>query len=358
MEGKSKKANFQDGGSRFQGKSITNSTVSPHISSNSKCRTGKCSSIKKTLVFNRDVKKSSRCSSSWKDKSLLSKLAKVDFKPGDILSVVKGYRIPFIKIYFQQKIPNFTRMNKKQIALVNLELKEMLRKGAVKRTQPAQREFLSNLFLVGKKDRGFRPVINLKMLNQFIPFLHFKMEDLSQLKHIIQEGDWMCKLDLKDAYFTVPLDQDSRKFVRFQWKENPYEFMCLYFGLGPAPSVFTKLLKIPISLLRKINIRVIIRYVDFESHNTRSSHESRHSHISPAAFRLFNKYKKINFKPISGNRTFGNGDRFNQNDFAIDTREGTKSYQDLSEPSQESLYNSSRIGLYRSPIIHYINGGT
>ena len=38
-----------------------------------------------------------------------------------------------------------------------------------------------------------RPVINLKMLNQFVPFLHFKMEGLAQLKHLIQEGDWMCK---------------------------------------------------------------------------------------------------------------------------------------------------------------------
>ena len=81
----------------------------------------------------------------------------------------------------------------------------MLRKGVIKRTQPAQGEFLSK-FLVEKKDGGYRPVINLRMLNQFISFLHFKMEGLSQLKHIIQEGDWMCKLDLKDEYFSVPLD--------------------------------------------------------------------------------------------------------------------------------------------------------
>ena len=179
----------------------------------------------------------------------------------DILSVVTGYTIPFIKISSQQKIPNFTRMNKKQIALVDLELKKILQKGTIKRTQPVQGEFLSNLFLVGKKDGGYRPVINLKMLNQFIPFLHFKMEGLSQLKHLIQEGDGMCKLDLKDAYFSEPLDRHSRKFVRFQWKGTLYEFMCLCFGLGPAPSVLTKLLKIPISILSKINIRVII-YLD------------------------------------------------------------------------------------------------
>ena len=104
--------------------------------------------------------------------------------------MVKGYTIPLIKIPFQQKISNFTRMNKKQIALVDLELKEMSRKGAIKRTQSVQGEFLSNLFLVWKKD-GYRPVISLKMLSQFIPFLHFQMEGLSQLKQLIQEEDWM-----------------------------------------------------------------------------------------------------------------------------------------------------------------------
>ena len=37
--------------------------------------------------------------------------------------------------------------------------------------------------------------------------------------------------------------------------------MCLCFGLAPAPKVFTKLLKIPIALLRRINIRIIV-YLD------------------------------------------------------------------------------------------------
>ena len=95
----------------------------------------------------------------------------------------------FIKMRFHQKTTNLTRMNKGQIALVDLELKEMLRKGAIRRTQSVQEEFLSNLFIVGKKDLDYRSVISLKMLNQFIPFLHFKVEGLSQLKHLTQKGN-------------------------------------------------------------------------------------------------------------------------------------------------------------------------
>ena len=39
------------------------------------------------------------------------------------------------------------------------------------------------------------------------------------------------------------------------------EFLCLCFGWESAPRIFTKLLKIPISVLRRICIRIVI-YLD------------------------------------------------------------------------------------------------
>ena len=84
------------------------------------------------------------------------------------------------------------------------------------------------------------------------------MEGLLLLKEMLQEGDYMCKIDLKAAYFPVPLNQKSQKFVSFKWKDLFYQFLCLYFGLGPAPSIFTKLVTIPVSLLRKLYERLMI----------------------------------------------------------------------------------------------------
>ena len=120
---------------------------------------------------------------------------------------------------------------------------------------------MSSLFLISKKDRGNRLVINLKDLNRFIPCKHFKVEGLHCLKYVLQKRDYMCKIDLKDAYFSVPLHKDSRKLVRSLWARNLYEFLCLCFGLGPAPRIFTKLLKIRISVLRRLMISIII-YLD------------------------------------------------------------------------------------------------
>ena len=68
----------------------------------------------------------------------------------------------------------------------------------------------------------------------------------------------MCKLNLKDAYLSVPLEKSSREFVCFCWSGNLYEFLCLCFGLESAPRIFTKLLKIPMTILRMKNIKIII----------------------------------------------------------------------------------------------------
>ena len=75
---------------------------------------------------------------------------------------------------------------------------------------------------------------------------------------MLQKGDYMCTLDLKDAYFCVPLKKESRKYVRFLWEGTLYDFLCLCFGLGPVPLIFTKIMKVPISLLRGLEICVII----------------------------------------------------------------------------------------------------
>ena len=62
----------------------------------------------------------------------------------------------------------------------------------------------------------------------------------------------------KITYFSLPLCMNSRKFVRFAWSGNLYEFLCLYFGLQPAPRMFLKLLKVSIAPLRRLNIHLVM----------------------------------------------------------------------------------------------------
>ena len=103
-----------------------------------------------------------------------------------------------------------------------------------------------------------RPVINLKPLNQYVQNIHFKMENIQMALNLISQGDFMVSLDLKDAYFNIPIFSLHRKYLRFIWRGQRYEFTCLPFGYSLAPRVFTKVFKPIISHLRLHGLRIII----------------------------------------------------------------------------------------------------
>jgi hypothetical protein len=48
-----------------------------------------------------------------------------------------------------------------------------------------------------------RPVINLKRLNTFVAYLHFKMENISSLIDLLRPNDFIARIDLKDAFRKV-----------------------------------------------------------------------------------------------------------------------------------------------------------
>ena len=85
-----------------------------------------------------------------------------------------------------------------------------------------QQSFVSQIFLVEKKDGGQRPVVNPKCLNWYVRTEHFKMEGLHQLSGLLQAQDCMVKLDLKDAYLQVPIHPNHQHLLTFQWEGKSY----------------------------------------------------------------------------------------------------------------------------------------
>ena len=80
------------------------------------------------------------------------------------------------------------------------------------------------------------------------------------IEDLLQEHDFLIKIDLKDAYFGI--DKSSRKYISFQYEGNVYEFFCLPGpNLGPAPLIFAKLLKVPIALLTRTNVRITLTFL-------------------------------------------------------------------------------------------------
>lgn len=93
-------------------------------------------------------------------------------------------------------------------------------------------------------------VLNLKKLNKYIDPPHFKMTNLILVKNLVFRHCFMVTVDLKDAYFTVPLDISHKKYVSFEFNRIIYQFTCMPFALCSAPFIFTKLLKPIVKNLR------------------------------------------------------------------------------------------------------------
>jgi uncharacterized membrane protein YgcG len=176
--------------------------------------------------------------------------------------VCNGLKIEFMSEPFQARRPATAVLGQKEFEICNKEIASLLKKNAICPSfEPDNLSFLSSFFIIPKKGGDFRPVHNLKALNRFVTYRHFKMESNAMLKHLVRRGDWFVKIDLKDAYLTVPIHPSHQRFLQLQWQGRLYQFTCLPFGLSSAPWAFTKLLKPVVAFLRRRGSRLII-YLD------------------------------------------------------------------------------------------------
>ena len=183
------------------------------------------------------------------------------------------------------------RFDQATTQIITAKVQELAAKGAITRVQEDGREFVSPSFIVPKSDGTWRPVINLKSLNRYVAT---QMESIRKVKGLVKRGDWLLKLDLKDAYLTVPIHPDHRKYLRFQWQGQAWQFRVLPFGLNSAPLTFTKLTKPIVSTLRRLEIRMIL-YLDDMLLMADSAQEAK-AHLRVALETLVALWFVINMK--------------------------------------------------------------
>lgn len=172
-----------------------------------------------------------------------------------ILQTISGYKIEFDSYPIQEHIPKEIYFSDSEIDIVNQEIQLLLLKGAIIQSEYEHGQFVSNIFIVPKPNGKFRPVINLKYLNYFVTYEHFKQETFSVILDLIQENDFFTSIDLKDAYFSIPIHEDFQKYLKFFWGGQLYKFVCLPFGLASAPRIYTKVLRPVYAWFRKQGFR-------------------------------------------------------------------------------------------------------
>lgn len=177
---------------------------------------------------------------------------------------MRGYEIEFD---YSKGVPSRNKPlygYKKSPLEINQITKEILALQAKNVIEPCsfeEGEFLSNIFTRPKKDGGTRMILDLSELNQSLNVQHFKMDNIHTAKHLISPHCYLASIDLQDAYYSIPVDPNSRKYLRFMWQGERWQFAALPNGLSTAPRLFTKLLKPVFAELRKAG-HTVIGYLD------------------------------------------------------------------------------------------------
>ena len=110
---------------------------------------------------------------------------------------------------------------------MNEEIEKLLKKGVIKEPTHETGEFISPIFLLPKSPDSYRLILNLKKLNEHMPYTHFKMETINSILTIITPNCYMAKLDIKDAYYSILILEEHQKYLKFLFGGKLYQFTCL-----------------------------------------------------------------------------------------------------------------------------------
>ena len=178
-----------------------------------------------------------------------------------ILQTVLGPKLEILgdpPVKHNSYIPQFSKEDE---SAADLEIQKLFAKDVITKCEHETGEYISPIFIRQKPVGSSRLILNLKNLNEDMPYIHFKMKTLQSMLSLSTPGCYLASVDLKDAYYSVPIHPDHDKFLKFIWKNQFYKFLVLPNGLCCGPRKFTKLMKPPIATLR-LDGHIIAIYID------------------------------------------------------------------------------------------------
>ena len=138
-----------------------------------------------------------------------------------MLDIVEhGITIDFV----EEPVPSYhpVKFTAEEYVVINQEIQKLIKKEVISLVKWNKKFFFSSVFTVPKKDESFRMILNLKRLNLSVKYQHFKMETLDDVLNVIKPGVWMGSIDLKDAYYSIPVHSDFQKNFTFTWDQKYY----------------------------------------------------------------------------------------------------------------------------------------
>lgn len=126
--------------------------------------------------------------------------------------------------------------------------------------RPSVSPYASPIFLVPKpNDAGYRPVVDYRLLNQKVVLESVPLPDLHTCFTWFAGARVFSVLDLNQAYYQIPLAEESKPLTAFCTDYNLYEFNRVPFGLATGAAVLSRLLD---SVFGEFKFKFVFNYLD------------------------------------------------------------------------------------------------
>lgn len=129
------------------------------------------------------------------------------------------------------------RMSYPDQCAVDEQVDEWLREGIIRKSCSG---YSAPVVLVKKKDGTRRLCCDYRKLNEKIVRDNFPMAVIDDVIQRLLGAQIYTTLDLKNGFFHVPVEQESRKYTAFVTHNGQYEFGYVPFGISNSPAVFCR----------------------------------------------------------------------------------------------------------------------
>ena len=126
--------------------------------------------------------------------------------------------------------------------IIQSKVQELLKNDIIKR---ASSPYNSAVFLVKQHGKGrddYRMVIDYRRINEIVIQSRYKIPQIEDLLVKLKDNSLFTTLDIKNAFNSLRIDEDSQSLLAFSTHNASYVFKTLIFGLSSGPSIYSNLL--------------------------------------------------------------------------------------------------------------------
>lgn len=135
---------------------------------------------------------------------------------------------------------------------VKKELELMLKEGIIEKSQT---NFINPIVIVKKKNDSIRICLDARKVNQITSPQYEKPINIESIIGCLKSDNLYTKLDLRNSFWLIPLDEKCRKYTGFSVEGNIYQFCVVPFGLQSSTAALTHALQ-----------QILNKYQDFCIH--------------------------------------------------------------------------------------------